>query len=178
MANYKRLTDYKDSSLRAKIYQVLQEEVLGLLSNDVAGTAEVNLSNLDINCLTEYLGSYTIESLLLMQVNPKSTTGIRATANQPTYCYLMLPIIGINKLTVAWYRSSSKGKVVNNELVFKKDQCLKIDGTALDGTSLIKTYIPYEINNPNPYKSIILAVKFKPEPIEMLDGEIFARMVK
>jgi len=91
---------------------------------------------------------------------------------------MMVPILGVNHLSVSWFRSNSLGNLVNNELVFDKDQCLEIERVDLKDVCLIKTYGPYEIKNPNPYKSIVLAVKLDPEPIELFDEGIFARVVK
>ena len=91
---------------------------------------------------------------------------------------MMVPILGVNHLSVSWFRSNSLGNLVNNEPVFDKDQCLEIERVDLKDVNLIKTYGPYEIKNPNPYKSIVLAVKLDPEPIELFDEGIFARVVK
>ena len=91
---------------------------------------------------------------------------------------MMVPILGVNHLSVSWFRSNSLGNLVNNELVFDKDQSLEIERVELKDVNLIKTYGPYEIKNPNPYKSIVLAVKLDPEPIELFDEGIFARVVK
>lgn len=91
---------------------------------------------------------------------------------------LMLPIVGISNITVNWFMRSGTAQTINNELVYNRHQC-KVKGTAkLDGTSLVKTFIPFSIDNPNPYQSIILAIKFKEEPVHLLSEEIFAPMVK
>ena len=179
MANLKRLNNCNASVIRSSIYKSLQGYIYSLASTNYEGTFEVkNIPNLDIDGLTGYLGSYTIESLLLISVGAKTSTPITATSLKPTYCMLMLPIVGISNITVNWFMRSGTAQTINNELVYNRHQC-KVKGTAkLDGTSLVKTFIPFSIDNPNPYQSIILAIKFKEEPVHLLSEEIFAPMVK
>lgn len=162
------------------MYNTLLGYITELSRNNYTGAFKVKYlpNNLDINGLTEYLDDYTIESLLLITVGAKESTPILATSLEPTYCMLMVPILGTSNITVDWFRRSGKAQVINNELVFNRQQCKVKDSAKLDGTSLVKTFIPFSINNPNPYKSIILAIKFKKEPVHLLDKSIFATLVK
>lgn len=179
MANIKRLDQCNDHVIRSYVYYSLLGYICNLADGDWAGTFHVkNLPKLDIEGLTGYLGDYTIESLLLITVGAKTSTPILATSLAPTYCMLMLPIVGISNITVDWFKRSGKAQVVNNELVFNRQQCKVKDSAKLEGTSLVKTFIPFSINNPNPYKSVILAIKFEKEPVQLLDESIFASVVK
>jgi len=178
MANIKRLHNCNDRIIRSSVYYSLLGYIRSLASDDWTGNLHVkNLPKLDIEGLTGYLGDYTIESLLLITVGAKTSTPIVATSLEPRYCMLMLPIVGISNITVDWFKRSGKAQVLNNELVFSRHQCKVKDSAKLEGTSLVKTFIPFSINNPNPYKSIILAIKFKKEPVQLLDESIFASVV-
>lgn len=161
------------------MYFSLLGYIRNLADGDWTGNLEIKIPpNFNLEGLTGYLGDYTIESLLLITVGAKQSTPITATPLTPTYCMLMLPIVGISNITVDWFKRSGRAEVVNNELVFNRHQCRVKDSAKLNGTSLVKTFIPFSINNPNPYKSVILAVKFKNEPVHLLDQSIFARVVK
>ena len=179
MANIKRLSNCNASDIRSSVYKSLQGYIYSLASTNYEGTFQIkNIPNLDITGLTEYLGSYTIESLLLISVGAKASTTIKATSLKPTYCMLMLPIVGITNITIDWFKRSGTAQVIDNELVYHRHQCKVKDTARLDEASLVKTFIPFSINNPNPYQSIILAIKFKDEPVYLLSDDVFARMVK
>lgn len=174
MANHLRLDKCNDTAIRSTAYTALEGYIRYLGSADYFGKMDIkDFPNFDIEGLTQYLDSYTIEAMQLITVDAKSSSVIASTANQPTYCMLMLPILGISNITVDWFKRSGTAVINNNELVFKRDLCYTKDHAKLDGTSLIKTFTPYCINNPNPYRSIVLAIKLKKEPIELLNKDVF-----
>ena len=177
MPNYKKL-DCDDSYIRSVAYTTFRNEIIGLEADDTTEKISIPVVQFNIKGLTKYLDSYTIESLQLISVGPNSTTSITATSNQPTYCMLMLPILGIRNISVNWYKRSGVAvNKVNNELVFNPERCYNKEKVALDKASLVKTFIPFSLTNSNPYKSVILAVRFKDEPVFLLSENI-ARVVK
>lgn len=121
MANHLRLNHCNDSAIRSTVYTALEGYFRYLGSADYFGKMAIkDFPKFDIKGLTTYLDSYTIEAMQLITVDAKSSTVVSSTANQPTYCMLMLPILGISNITVDWFKRSGSAVIDNNELVFKE----------------------------------------------------------